>query len=91
LPGPASPRIAPARIDSRWAHWLGDRADSSVCGSSSKTKLGRTVFPSERLYFNPRMRPVIPATRISAPLATLQAIVGKTISFCVQPICVRSP
>ncbi|GIX04614.1 MAG: hypothetical protein KatS3mg114_0483 [Planctomycetaceae bacterium] len=38
LPGPARPRIAPARMLSRVAHWESDRADSSVCGSSITTR-----------------------------------------------------
>ncbi|GIW55544.1 MAG: hypothetical protein KatS3mg082_1948 [Nitrospiraceae bacterium] len=91
LPGPARPRTAPARMLSRVAHWDSDRADSSVCGSSSTTSDGRTVWPSARLYFMPRMRPVIPATLMIAPLALLPGIVGKTISRAVQPMCVRSP
>ena len=91
LPGPASPSTAPARIASRLAHCDSDRADSSVCGSSKTTSDGRTVLPSGRLNFMPRMRPVRPATLMIAPLALLPAIVGKTISFAVQPICVRLP
>jgi hypothetical protein len=50
-----------------------------------------TVFPSARLYFMPRMRPVIPATLMIAPDALLPGMVGKTTSFAVQPMCVRSP
>ena len=66
-------------------------ADSSVCGSSRTTSDGRTVFPSGRLNFMPRIRPVRPATLMIAPLALLPSIVGSTISFAVQPICVRLP
>ena len=67
------------------------RADSSVCGSSSTTSDGRTEWPSARLYFMPRMRPVMPATLMIAPEALLPGIVGSTISRAVQPMCVRSP
>ncbi|OPZ24012.1 MAG: hypothetical protein BWZ02_03002 [Lentisphaerae bacterium ADurb.BinA184] len=91
LPGPASPSTAPARMRSRLAHCDSDRADSSVCGSSRITSDGRTVWPSGRLNFIPRIRPVIPATRMIAPEATLPAMVGSTISVAVQPIWVRSP
>ncbi len=50
------------------------------------TSDGRTLEPSARLCFMPRMRPVIPATRMIAPLAALPAMVGSTISFAVQPM-----
>jgi hypothetical protein len=85
LPGPASPSTAPARMLSRLAHCESERADSSVCGSSSTTRLGRTVRPSGRLNFIPRMRPVRPATLMIAPLAGLPSTVGSTISLAVQP------
>ena len=91
LPGPARPSTAPARMLSRVAHCDSDRADSSVCGSSSTTSDGRTVRPSARLYFMPRMRPVMPATLMIAALAGLPWIVGSTTSLAVQPMCVRSP
>jgi len=91
FPGPASPRTAPARMRSRVAHCESERADSSVCGSSSTTSEGRTVRPSARLNFMPRMRPVIPATLMIAALAIEQGMLGRTISFAVQPMCVRSP
>ena len=55
------------------------------------TSVGRTVWPSARLYFMPRMRPVMPATFTMAPLAVLPGIVGSTISRAVQPMCVRWP
>ena len=70
LPGPARPSTAPARMLSRVAHCEMLRADSSVCGSSITTRDGRTVRPSARLYFMPRIRPVMPATLIMAPLAS---------------------
>ena len=71
---------------SRVAHCDSDRADSSVCGSSMTTRDGRTVCPSARLYFMPRIRPVMPATLMIAPLAMLPGIVGSTISRAVQPM-----
>ena len=55
------------------------------------TRDGRTVWPSGRLYFMPRMRPVMPATLMIAPLAMLPSIVGSTISLAVHPMCVRWP
>lgn len=50
-------------------------------------KRGRTVLPSGRLNFMPRMRPVIPATLMKAPLAALPGMVGSTISRAVQVMC----
>ena len=91
LPGPARPSTAPARMLSRVAHCERLRADSSVCGSSSTTSDGRTDWPSARLNFMPRIRPVMPATLMMAPEALLPAIVGSTISLAVQPMCVRCP
>ena len=91
LPGPASPSTAPARIRSRAAHCDSDRADSSVCGSSRTTSDGLTVCPSARLYFMPRMRPVMLATLMMAPDALLPGMVGRTTSLAVQPMCVLSP
>ncbi len=86
LPGPARPSTAPARMLSRVAHCERLRADSSVCGSSSTTSDGRTEWPSARLNFMPRMRPVMPATLMMAPAALLSGIVGSTISRAVQPM-----
>ena len=62
---------------SRVAHCEMLRADSSVCGSSRTTSDGRTEWPSARLNFMPRMRPVMPATLMMAPEALLPGIVGK--------------
>ena len=91
LPGPARPSTAPAKIRSRVTHCDRLRADSSVCGSSRTTSDGRTVCPSARLYFIPRMRPVMPATLMIAPEALLPGMVGRTTSLAVQPMCVRRP
>lgn len=66
-------------------------ADSEVCGSSMMTRLGRTLRPSLRLNFMPRMRPVMPATRTMMPEAQLPLMVGSTISLLVQVMRVRSP
>ncbi len=89
LPGPARPSTAPARILSRFAHCESERALSSVCGSSSTTRLGRTVLPSGRLNFIPRMRPVRPATLIIAPLALLPSIVGRRLLLrSIRSACV---
>ena len=55
------------------------------------TRLGRTFRPSLRLYFMPRIRPVIPATRTITPEAGLFCMVGNTISLLVQVMRVRSP
>jgi hypothetical protein len=76
---------------SRVAHCDSERADSSVCGSSITTSDGRTDCPSARLYFMPRMRPVMPATLMIAPDALLAGIVGSTTSLAVQTMCVRCP
>ena len=86
LPGPAKPNTAPAKMLSRVAHCETERADSSVCGSSSTTSDGRTVLPSGRLNFIPRIRPVMPATLMIAPLPTLPGMVGSTTSRAVQPM-----
>ena len=43
------------------------------------------------LHFIPRIRPVIPATRTTMPLAALPLIVGNTISLLVQVMRVLSP
>jgi hypothetical protein len=55
------------------------------------TSEGRTLDPSARLCFMPRMRPVIPATRMIAPPPDAAPrsggeIVGSTISFAVHPM-----
>jgi len=86
LPGPARPSTAPARIRSRVSHWVSERADSSVWGSSGMTRDGRTIRPSGLLWAMPRIWPVNPATFRMAPLAGLPAIVGSLISLLVHPI-----
>ena len=91
LPGPARPRTAPARMLSRVAHCESYRADSSVCGSSSTTSDGRTEWPSARLNFMPRMRPVMPATLMMAPRGLAAGDRRQDDFPAVQPMCVRSP
>ena len=91
FPGPARPRTSPARTRTRFLVCSADPADSLVCGSSTMTNSGRIVRPSGRLYFMPRMRPVMPATRTTAPLDAAPAIVGSTISLAVHAMRVRSP
>ena len=90
-PGPAKPRMSPASTRTRLRVCSKEPALSEVWGSSITTRLGRTLRPSERLYFIPRTRPVIPATRTMIPDALLPSIVGRTISLLVQVILVRSP
>ena len=90
-PGPARPRMSPASTRTRFRVCSREPADSEVCGSSMMTSEGRTLRPSARLYFIPRTRPVIPATRTMMPEALLSLIVGNTISFDVHVIRVRSP
>ena len=84
-------KVSPARTRTRFRVCSREPADSDVCGSSMITSEGRTLRPSERLYFIPRTRPVIPATRTIMPDALLSLIVGSTISLLVQVILVRSP
>ena len=90
-PGPARPKIAPERIFSRVAHCDGLAADSSVCGSSISTRLGRMLEPSGRVCFRPRMRPVMPATRTHAPAAAAPLIQGSVIWSAAHCISVGVP
>ena len=83
--------MSPARTRTRLRVCSTESADSVVCGSSTITNSGRTVRPSGRLYFMPRIRPVMPATRTSTPDEGAPGIVGRTISFAVQVMRVRSP
>ena len=90
-PGPARPRMSPARTRTRFLVCSIDPADSLVCGSSMMTNSGRIVRPSGFLYFMPRMRPVMPATLTRTPDDFAPAMVGRTISFAVQVMRVLSP
>ena len=91
FPGPARPRMSPANTRTRFRVCSTESADSVVCGSSTITNSGRIVRPSGFLYFMPRIRPVMPATRTRMPEESEPAMVGRTISFAVQVIRVRSP
>ena len=90
-PGPARPRIAPDRIFSRVAHCDGDAADSSVCGSSIRTRLGRMDEPSGRVCFRPRIRPVMPDRRTQAPADFAPGIHGSVTVSADQSISVGRP
>ena len=83
--------MSPARTRTRLRVCSSDPADSLVCGSSITTNSGRIVLPSGFLYFMPRMRPVMPATRTRTPDEAAPRMVGRTISFAVHVIRVRSP
>ena len=76
---------------SRFAFSGSDEALLSVCGSFTKTKSGRIVFPSPVTFIIPRILPRIPVQRITAPEATLPSMLGKISSFRFQPIRVRRP
>jgi hypothetical protein len=68
LSGPAMPSTAPAISCSRDSFCDGDAADSSVCGSSSRTPSGRSCSPVVVVITLPRMpSPVRPATPMIDP------------------------
>ena len=83
--------MAPLKIFSRVEHCEGLAADSSVCGSSISTRLGRMLEPSGRVCFRPRIRPVMPATRTQAPAETLPLIHGSVIWSAAHCISVGTP
>jgi hypothetical protein len=68
-----------------------DITDSFVCGSSISTNDGRTIDPSARVNFSPRIAPVMPAAVTRNPLAGDPGIVGRTIVSDVHSIRVAAP
>ena len=89
--GPASPSTASLTSRSRIAVCDGERADSSVWGSSIKAKSGRSTVPSGRVCRSPRMLASSPAATITDPAAGEPGIHGATTRRLPHSIRVNWP